>query len=259
MGKGEDTAELVRMFGWVPFIFHTVELIPLDGKKIREQLRSLLIQGPIDWIVFMSSTGANLLFDNAVPEDEMGKLLRQASILAIGPKTKDAMVRYGKQDVSIPSRFSSGGVDEFFSQRNLENLRIVLVRSSSADDSLAESLANRGAVVSTVNAYDSKIPTNVGTAFDFLEGLSEGLFYAVLFTSAISVSNLFEIAKMKLTDTKLVVLLKRVRVGAIGPATAEELRKRGVDSVVPDDYLIESALRKLLGKPDVVQGQLAAS
>src|SRR5438093_11970644 len=63
VGKGGDTAELVRSLGWTPFIFHTVELKPLDDKKIIDQMRSSLTQGQIDWIVFMSPTGVKLLFD----------------------------------------------------------------------------------------------------------------------------------------------------------------------------------------------------
>lgn len=258
MGKGEDTSELVRGMGWVPFIFHTVELVPLEGKKIRKELLSFLNQGPIEWMVLMSSTGVNLLFDNVSSEADVYEPLRRASFLAVGPRTKDTLMRYGVRKVSVPRKYSSSGVYEFFSQKNLENLRVVLVRSSSADDSLAESLLKRGAIVSTVNIYDSKIPTDLETTLEFLNGLSEGRFHAVLFTSAISVSNLFEIARVRLSLTTLVELLRRTRIGAIGPATAEELRRRGVESIVPDEYLIENALKKLLSKPAVDQKQLVS-
>jgi len=146
----------------------------------------------------------------------------------------------------MPERYSSNGVREFFSKLDLDKLRIVLVRSSSADDSLAKSLESMGASVGTIIVYDSNIPTDLTSAFSFLEELSADHLSAVLFTSAISVSNLFKIAETKFDRREMVRLLNRVCIGAIGPATAEELRRQGVEPILPDEYMIESAIKKLV-------------
>lgn len=253
VGKGKDTAEIVRSLGWLPFIFHTVELRPLEGQKIREQVLSPLMQGPVDWMVFMSSTGVNLLFANLPSEVNLRKPMRGTRFLAVGPRTQEALHHRGVKHVPVPDKYSSTGIDEFFSRMDPETLRVVLIRSSSADDSLSKSLTNRGATVSTINVYESIVPTDLRTAYDFLEALSEGRFHAILFTSAVSVSNLFEIAKPKIKETNLVQLLKTTRIGTIGPATAAELRRRGIESIIPEEYLIESALRKLISEPTVLQ------
>ena len=253
MGKGKDTAEIVRSLGWLPFIFHTVELRPLEGQKIREQVLSSLMQGPVDWMVFMSTTGVNLLFDNVPSEAKLREHMHGTRFLAVGPRTREALLHHGVKQVPVPDKYSSTGVDQFFARIDPENLRVVLIRSSSADDSLSKSLTNRGATVATINAYESNVPTDLRTAYDFLEALSERRFDAILFTSAVSVSNLFEIAKPKIKETKLIRLLKTARVGAIGPATATELRGQGIESIVPEEYLIESALRKLITEPAVLQ------
>ena len=245
VGKGKDTAEFVKTLGWTPFILHTVELKPLDHRKIMEQFQSRLRNGPVDWIVFMSSTGVNLLFENLGSSHLQGALLK-VNLLAVGPRTRDALVRHGSNRVMIPERYSSAGVDEFFSRSNAENLRIILVRSSSADDSLATSLSSKGAVVTTINVYESLVPENLESATNFLERLSAGVFSAVLFTSAVSVSNLFKIAATKLPEESLTGLLKQVSVGAIGPATAQELQRHEIRSVLPETYLIEDALRELI-------------
>ena len=245
VGKGKDTAVFVKMLGWTPFIFHTVELKPLDHRKIMEQFQSHLKNGPVDWIVFMSSTGVNLLFENP-GSSHLQEALLKVNLLAVGPRTRDALVRHGSNQVMIPERYSSVGVDEFFSRSSAENLRIILVRSSSADDSLAISLSSKGAAVTTINVYESRVPKDLESAINFLEGLSAGVFSAVLFTSAVSVSNLFKIAATKLSEEHLTVLLKQVSVGSIGPATAQELQGHGIGSVLPETYLIEDAVRKLI-------------
>ncbi len=213
VGKGSDTAELVKSLGWTPFIFHTVELKPFSDQKIMEQIRSSLTQGQLDWIVFMSPTGVKLL----------------------------------------PEEYSSAGVDEWFSHLDCKDLRVVLVRSSSADASLANFLTSKGATVETVNIYDSGMPTDSQSVFDFLEGLRLGRFAAVLFTSAVSVSNFFRIAETEFESAEIVRRLKRVTVGAIGPVTAEQLRKMGIEPAVPDVYLMKNAVARLISARGPVQ------
>src|SRR5437867_12068675 len=83
VGKGGDTAELVRNLGWTPFIFHTVELKPLDDQKIMAQIQSSLTQGQIDWIVFMSSTGVKLLFDVLATYPNLPRIPPETRFLAV--------------------------------------------------------------------------------------------------------------------------------------------------------------------------------
>ncbi len=253
VGTGRDTAEFVRRLGWTPFIFHTVELIPVDDEKIMAQIQSSLTQGQADWIVFMSSTGVKLLFDVLASHPSLPRFPHETRFLAVGPRTRDNLLRHGITQASVPEKYSSAGVDDWFSHLDPRNLRIVLVRSSSADDSLADSLISKGATVATINAYESGIPGDPKSVFDFLEGLRVGRFAAVLFTSAISVSNFFRIAETRVEGPGVVRLLKRIIVGAIGPITAEQLRNRGVVTNVPDEYLIEKAITKLISQSAQLQ------
>lgn len=245
VGKGRDTEEFVRSLGWTPFIFHTVELKPMND-QIKHEIETSLTKGPVDWIVFMSPTGVDLLFGMLTSRHGLLDASHRTNILAVGPKTRDRLALHGASGVFLPDRYSSAGVGEFLSRLHPENLRIVLVRSSSADDSLRRSLSSKGASVTTITPYESNLPHDRESVFDFLDRLSEGEFSAVFFTSAISVSNLFKITKAKLEEMQMIGLLRGVVVGAIGPATAEELRKRGIDPILPDDYLIENGLRRLI-------------
>jgi uroporphyrinogen-III synthase len=259
LGKGEDTAEFVRSLGWTPFIFHTVDLRPVERGEVTNQLQDCLNQGPIEWIVFMSTSGVRLLFEIIGSDSSLQKALETTRFLAVGPKTRDSLVHCGINQVFLPEKYSSTGIDEFFSRRVSKNLHVVLIRSASADDSLANSLTSRGIVVRTINAYDSVMPKDLQSAHDFLDELSHGGFAAVLFTSAVSVSNLFKIAKTKLDESQVVELLDGVLVGAIGPATAKELRSRGIGAVMPDEYLIENALLKLTAQETMRRAQTVAN
>src|SRR6266566_9218281 len=118
VGKGTDTAELVKSLGWTPFIFHTVELKPLDDQKIIGQIRSCLTQGQIDRIVFMSSTGVKLLFDVLASYPNLPRIPPETRFLAVGPRTRDSLLHYGITQTTVPEKYSSTGLDEWFSQLN---------------------------------------------------------------------------------------------------------------------------------------------
>jgi uroporphyrinogen-III synthase len=133
----------------------------------------------------------------------------------------------------------------------MKGQRVVLVRSSAADQRLAAALTSKKASVETITIYESRIPENRESALDFVAGLEKGQFQAVLFTSAASASNLFSIAEHEVSKSKLINLMRSPLVGAIGPATAERLRELGIDPSVPERYLIEDAIGELVKKAEV--------
>ncbi len=248
MGEGEETSMLIRRLGWSPLVVHSVELRSRERSEIFSDLSGILSDGQVDWLVMMSSHGVSLLFDvlksygNLLPS-----ALGQLQMLAVGPKTRDALVRNGVRDVQIPERFSSVGVADFLSGQKLRDKRVVLARSSGADNSLAQRLENEGAHVDTLRLYDSVVPSDVSSLSRFVNELKKGAVTALLFTSSISASNLFAISRNEASQSELVHLLRPVLVGSIGPVTAQRLRKLGIEpKVIPRTFLIEEALREMI-------------
>jgi len=241
----------VRKLGWIPFIVHTVELRPLERSSILSEFSRIVGEGPVDWLVFMSPTGVDAFFDMLKSHSSvLPSASGQIRIMAVGPKTSGALRRHGVQDVVVPEKYSSADIANHLSKLEMKGQRVVLVRSSAADDRLAGSLTSNGAAVETMTIYQSLVPANRESVLDFLAGLEKGQFQAVLFTSAASTSNLFRIAEREIPVSKLLQLLRSPVVGAIGPATAERLRELGIDPSVPGRYLIEDAIGDLLKKAE---------
>jgi len=202
----------------------------------------------VDWLVLMSPNGANLLFDilrshgNLLPS-----VLGDLQLLAVGPKTKEALARQGMHGVHLPDKFSSMGIADFLSTQDLGGKRILLARSSSADDSLARELANNGATVATVNLYDSVIPSDATSFQRFVDLIGRDDIQAILFTSSLSASNLFTMSKNSIDLDELVPRLRKIRIGAIGPVTARKLAELGVPTtVMSETFIIDDALKELL-------------
>ena len=248
-GQGEDTRQLVRKMGWNPLIVHTVEIRPREDSEIVTELSRVLTAGPVDWLVLMSPNGVNPLFRVLKSH---GTLLPSAlgdlQILAVGPRTEEALAKQGVRGVHIPDDFSSMGIANFLSNHSVGGKRVVLARSSSADNLLARVLVKNGALVDTLNLYDSIIPSD-GTSFQrFIDGIRRDEIQAILFTSSLSASNLFSMSKNYISLNELVSLLRRIRIGAIGPVTARKLSELGIPpNMMPETFIIDDALKELLG------------
>ena len=230
-------------------IVHTVELEPREESEIYDEMSRVLIKGPVDWLVFMSPNGAGLLL-NVLKSH--GNLLPIATgdlrILAVGPKTKEALRKQGVTGVQVPEKFTSSGIANFLEAQGLDGRRVVLTRSSAADDSLARELVKSRAIVDTVSLYDSIIPSDETSLQLFLDGTGRNEVQAMLFTSSLSASNLFLMSKNHLRPNELIQRLRKIRIGAIGPVTAQKLVQLGIPpTVMPDTFIIDDALKELLG------------
>jgi uroporphyrinogen III methyltransferase/synthase len=229
-------------------IVHTVKLRPREESEIFTELSRVLTGGPLDWLVLMSSNGANRLFDilrshgNLLPS-----VLGDLQLLAVGPRTKETLARQGIRDVHLPNKFSSMGIADFLSSQGMMGKRVLLARSSSADGSLARELVKNGALVETLNLYDSVIPSDTTSFKRFMDRIQRGDVQAILFTSSLSASNLFAMSKNYTTLDELVRLLRGIRIGAIGPVTARKLSELGVPPTrMPTTFIIDDALKELL-------------
>jgi len=248
VGQGEDTIKLVKEMGWNPLIVHTVDLRPRKESEIFTELSRVLTWGPVDWLVLMSPNGAQLLLNilkshgNLLPS-----VLGDFRILAVGPRTKDALAKLGIREVHVPDKFSSMGIADFLSNQGLVGKRVLLARSSSADNSLARALVKNGALVETVNLYDSVIPSDATSFKRFIDEVRSGSIQAILFTSSLSASNLFSMSNNYISLDELVPLLRRILIGAIGPVTARRLSELGIPpNIMPETFIIDDALRELL-------------
>lgn len=247
VGKGLETARLIRTLGWSPLIVNTVQLQARPESELYPDLRSILAEGPIDHLVFMSQLGVDVVFSLLRTHGSvLPSMMGNPSIVAVGPRTKAAVERWGVRDVLVPDEYSSNGIASLLSSTHFADEHVVLVRSSDADDELADLLTSKGSRVSTLHGYSSALPSDFSTVSELISNLRMNNVAGLLFTSAQSASNLFEIAA-KTAPEPPATLLRACLVGAIGPMTRTRLQALGVKAdVQPSKYLIEEAVKMMI-------------
>jgi len=144
-------------------------------------------------------------------------------VLCVGPQTAKATREAGVPVHAIPeSRFDADGLlDEVAKRLPPKGRRFLFPRAEAAREVLPEGLSAAGARVDSVTLYRT-LPPEIGAAEMRALLLEEGL-DALTFTSPSTVENF-----VALLDDESRAAAGRCIVAAIGPVTAEALRRGGL-------------------------------
>ena len=230
----EEFSQLVKMEGGKTVALPTIEIVPRDPKVILKFIDDIN-QEEHDYCAFMSQWAVNVLFDLAntmKKTDQIISLLKNRTIIAVGPKTREHLVNRGINVHLMPEKYSAKGMVELFSKMNhTSQKRIIIPRSSASNDFLARDLNKIGIKVDELFLYDART-ANINIIWkDFILLLEKKRVDAIIFTSSSTALSFFEIME-SISSSDVRSLIREVKaIIAIGPFTQEELRKKGIHSI----------------------------
>lgn len=249
-GQAEEAGTLIRAKGGVPYYIPAIEIKPLSNPEPMEKFIAELHAGKVDYVILMSTNGVKYLF--AAAEDiRQTRLLHEglakSYVIAVGPKTAEAIQSLGVRVDLVPQKYSGEGLLEAIKEIDITGKRIRMPRTCNAPPMLGEALKARGADVEEIYIYQSSLPADEELKTKFYNDLTGGCINAVLFGSGLSAKNIFKMLTEKAGMEQLrKIFAQKVTVVAIGPTTAQALKDLGVKvDVMPDDYLFDSALDAL--------------
>jgi uroporphyrinogen-III synthase len=218
----------------------TIELVS-KGEKIVDEFLSALADGDPDYSVFMSSKAVSLLFETAKKVgkfEELQLAIANTVVLAVGPKTKDALEKENVKVAYMPQRYSSVGIGEIFTKLNAVGKKVIVPRSGASTPFLKDLLEKIGLHVTELYLYDVCAFRDTSQWNEFRDLFSQDNVDGIIFTSASSVRAFFEIMTKDHDEDQLVDMLHKTMVVSIGPFTADELKKFNVKNVVADVHTI---------------------
>lgn len=180
-----------------------------------------------DYIIFTSVNGVEIFFDELIKmEFDIRKI--KAKVYAIGEKTKDELKKRGII-AKCGVQFTQEGIFEEIKKEVKSRDKILIPRAKGARNFLVEALKNIGAEVDEIYLYES-----------VLEKKRKDIECDIyIFTSTSTVKNFISLYGKE--------VLKGKRIIAIGPITADELRKEGLNAEIPKEYTIDGILNILVG------------
>jgi uroporphyrinogen-III synthase len=246
----EDSEEFIQLITNAkarPIPLPTIELVSKGEKIVDEFIDAIKKEDP-DFSVFMSSKAVKLLFDTARKVSKYDKLqlaVANTIVIAVGPKTKAALEAEDIRVAHTPNRFSSVGVGEVFTRLNAEGKKVIVPRSGASTPFLAQLLEKIGLKVKEIYLYDVCSFRDTSQWNEFRELFANKKVDGIIFTSASSVNAFFDIMLMDADKETLLQNLRTTKVVAIGPFTADELKKFGADPIVADIHTVSGAFETI--------------
>ncbi len=249
-GQAEEAGKLIREMGGVPYYIPAIEIKGLNNPALVKKFIDELSKGRVDYVILMSTNGVKYLFEAADATRDTSQLkegLAKTFIIAVGPKTAEALIEAHVHVDMVPTKYSSEGLIESFQSDQLMGKKICIPRTCNATPILTDKLREMGADVEEIYVYESGLPVDKELKEKFYQDLIGGRIDAVVFGSGLSAKNIFKMLSEKASMEQIRRLIKeKVTTVAIGPTTAEALKEMEIKvDVVPDDYLFENALAAL--------------
>ena len=185
-----------------------------------------------DYVVFTSKTGVEI----AAGEHRRWEP-GEATVVAIGASTADALREHGYPVDVVPAEYSSAGLVDALAD-DVAGAAVELARSDHGSHALVEGLESAGATVRETVLYRLSRPEGAGESAELA---ARGDLDAALFTSSLTVEHFLEAAADRGIREAAIAGLAEAIVGAIGDPTRETAEDAGVAvDIVPGEADFEA-------------------
>lgn len=235
-------AESVRLAASFGFTSITAPMIDVIDRKDAnfDGFVNRIMEGEADYVIFTSANGVEFTLLKLKDPDEFIERLNKTHVVAIGPKTRTALLKSGIRVSIVPESYSSEGLVGKLS--GIEGSVIEIARSSHGAPELVKGLLDKGAVVHETQVYQIISPRDERHEALMKRAL-EGDVDIFAFTSTMMVKNFMAIAKDMGVKDDIVRIMNEKMVAAIGKPTYDTLEGYGINvKVMPKNYTFEDLL-----------------
>ena len=108
--QAEEAGKLIQAMGGIPYFIPAIEIKGLSNPEPVKKFISELVAGQVDYVILMSTNGVKYLFKEADDLKLVSKLrkgLAKTFVIAVGPRTSDALTAYQVRVDVVPAKYSS--------------------------------------------------------------------------------------------------------------------------------------------------------
>jgi uroporphyrinogen-III synthase len=188
-----------------------------------------------DWLILTSVNGVKALFKRMEKQEMHSGMLRQLSIIAIGPATRAEVEQHGVKVTITPEEYVAESVVSALKDR-VAGKRVLLVRAKVARDVIPQELRRLGAEVDVAEAYETVVPQNSREKIRAALSDPEQRPNVITFTSSSTVKNFITLLGANVSPKEQ---LQGIAVASIGPVTSATLIEVGLGvNIEAKDYTI---------------------
>ncbi len=230
--RATEMASLIARHGGTVYAAPALKEVPLDNQPQVSEFLGRLIDGPLDYMIFLTGVGTRALLAAAAQAGRLPAVLLAlagTAVVARGPKPAAVLREYSVRiDLAPPEPNTSRELLALLPDSLLGNT-VALQHYGEPNVALRRELQRRGATVLEVSLYGWALPDDQAPLERFIRDSQEGAIDAVAATSQAQVHNLFRLANHFGQGEALREVLNRsVAVAAVGPVCAKAWEDWGV-------------------------------
>jgi uroporphyrinogen-III synthase len=241
IGYLTESVKLARSMGFEPITAPMIDVVDKTDANFKGFVERIM-EGAVDYVIFTSANGVEFTLLKLRQPDEFIEQINKTEVVAIGPKTKKALLKNGIHVNMVPASYSSIGLVKEL--KDIKGAIIEIARSSHGTPELVKGLLENGAVVHETQVYEIIMPDDERHR-KLLERALEGKIDIFAFTSSMMVRNFMTIADEMIVKNEIIRILNEKMVAAIGIPTSQTLAGFGVKTdIIPENYTFEELLQK---------------
>jgi uroporphyrinogen-III synthase len=232
--RGKEMAELIRRHGGEPLVAPSMREVPISENSAPLGLFQEIEASQIDLVILLTGVGTRTMVDALAihySRERIVALLGSVPILARGPKPVAALKELGLQPAfTAPEPNTWKEVLAVLdSNVQLKGKHIAVQEYGVTNQELLSGLEGRGAKILRVPVYRWALPEDIVPLQAAIHEIVTAKADIVVFTSAIQVENVFQVAQQDGLDSKLPESLARTLLVSIGPVCSEALARFGLE------------------------------
>jgi uroporphyrinogen-III synthase len=234
--RAAEMAKLIASSGGKATVAPSMREVPLASNTEALAFARRLSEGGFDIVIFLTGVGTRALarvVETVCPVEQFTVALRKIAVVARGPKPMAALKELGVPvTVAVPEpntwRDLLRTLDERADSLPLAGRRVAVQEYGVSNPELLTGLSERGAHVTRVPVYEWGLPEDVAPLRAAVMSIARGEMDVVLFTTAMQINHLFQVAREMNQEGAVRRTLSRMLVASIGPTTSERLHEYGL-------------------------------
>jgi len=231
-----EMAKLIAAYGGVPTVAPSMREIPLESNTEALAFARRLIEGDFDCVVLLTGVGTRALgrvVETAYPLDQFISALKNVKIVARGPKPLAVLKEWAIPATLVAPEPNTWReilrvLDKNTSAIPLQGSKVAVQEYGEPNQDLLAGLAQRGAHVTSVPVYEWGMPEDPEPLRAAVTALARNEMDVVLFTAAMQLTHLLQVAAQMKQEDSLRHALSQVMIASIGPVTSERIRELGL-------------------------------
>jgi len=236
-----ESVKLARSMGFKAITAPMIDVVDKTDANFKGFVERIM-EGAADYVIFTSANGVEFTLLKLNSTDDFIDQLNETKVVAVGPKTRDALLKNGINVSLMPDSYSSEGLVDLLT--GIEGSVIEIARSSHGAPELVSGLIEKGARVHETKVYEIIRPRDERHEMLMKEALA-GKIDIFAFTSSMMVRNFMAIAEDMGIKNEIIRIMNEKTVAAIGKPTSETLAGFGVNvRIMPEQYTFEELLKE---------------